>query len=182
MVRTVTSRRMAAGLAGGVIAIVANTMVLKAADFVPVATAKGGLLRLIRPWFEPLLGKAGVTHLWSAVGGPSPEAPMFQIGFHLTVGLLMALVYALALEPALPGRAWMKGALYAIGMWILNAAVVLPATGEGFAGAAHLTLTGMVWFAGAHSLFFLLLALLFERFDTGGLCRRLLVQQHGPAL
>jgi hypothetical protein len=40
----------------------------------------------------------------------------------------------------------------------LNAFVVLPATGEGFAGSAHLTLAGIMWFAVAHTLFFMVLA------------------------
>ena len=83
----------------------------------------------------------------------------------------MAMIYAFAVEPILPGRAWMKGAIYALILWVLNAAIVLPATGEGFAGAAHLTLAGTVWFAAAHTLFFILLAILFAFLD--GKSRRL---------
>jgi hypothetical protein len=43
----------------------------------------------------------------------------------------------------------------------LNAFAVLPATGEGIAGIAHLTLAGIVWYAVAHGLFFMILALLY---------------------
>ncbi len=71
----------------------------------------------------------------------------------------MALFYAYVLEPMLPGGDVRKGTIYAIATWLLNAVVVLPATGEGFAGSAHLTLAGIVWFAAAHSLFFVGLAI-----------------------
>jgi hypothetical protein len=40
----------------------------------------------------------------------------------------------------------------------VNALIVLPATGEGFAGSANLTLAGIAWFAAAHCIFFMMLA------------------------
>lgn len=73
----------------------------------------------------------------------------------------MALFYAYALEPVLPGTDARKGVIYAIAAWVLNAAAVLPATGEGFAGSAHLTPAGIVWFAAAHGVFFMVLALMY---------------------
>ena len=91
-------------------------------------------------------------------GGPIASAPAFQVGFHIFVGLLMAVSYALLIEPLPPRSAWIKGLLYAAGVWILNAALILPATGEGFAGRDHLTIAGMIWFAAAHTLFFIVLA------------------------
>jgi hypothetical protein len=74
------------------------------------------------------------------------------MGFHLGLGIVVALVYAYVLEPRAPRRRRPeRGALYAIAVWLLNAFVVLPATGEGFAGSAHLTLAGITWFAAAHT-------------------------------
>jgi hypothetical protein len=140
--------RLIAALVAGSIAIILNTLALKAADLVPLATARGGLLRLIKPWLSLV--------------APVPNSAEFQTGFHLFVGILMALFYAYALEPWLPRGAWLKGFLYALAVWLLNAIVVLPATGEGFAGSAHLTLPGMIWFAVAHTLFFVLLAIGYE--------------------
>ena len=153
-----TRKRLTSALIAGSIAIVVNTLALKAADLVPLATARGGLLRLIRPWFAGPLDLLGIAALWSSIGGPGPATPAFQTGFHLFVGILMALAYAYIFEPRLPGRAWLKGWICAVAVWLLNAAMVLPATGEGFAGRLHLTLPGMVWFAAAHTLFFLTLA------------------------
>jgi hypothetical protein len=49
---------------------------------------------------------------------------------------------------------WLRGILFATAVWLINALIVLPAIGEGIAGSRDLTLAGMVWFAGAHALFF----------------------------
>jgi hypothetical protein len=156
--------RLAPALISGSAAIVLNTLALKAADLVPLATAKGGLLRLLSSWFAAPLADMGIASAWSRAGAPAPDGPVFQTGFHLVVGILMALFYAYVLEPVLPGGAARKGAVYAIAVWLLNAVVVLPATGEGFAGSAHLTLAGIVWYAAAHSLFFMVLAMAYGAF------------------
>jgi len=154
---------LVATLAAGAIAIALNTVALKAADLISLPTAEGGLLRLVTPWFAPLLRATGIAGAWTAAGGPAAASPLFRIGFHLAVGILMALAYAGVVEPNLPGRPIAKGLLYALAVWILNAFVVLPVTGEGVAGAAHLTAAGMAWFAAAHTLFFLVLADLYAR-------------------
>lgn len=151
----------------GAIAIVLNTLALKAADLIPLATARGGLLRLITPWFAGPLRATGGSAVWDALGGPSPSNPMFQTGFHLAVGLAMALLYGLALEPHLTGPSWSKGLQYAAAVWLVNAFAVLPATSEGLAGSAHLSLAGMLWFAAAHTLFFVVLAVVFGRSAKG---------------
>jgi hypothetical protein len=41
---------------------------------------------------------------------------------------------------------------------------VLPLIGEGFAGLRHLSFGGAAWFAGAHTAFFVCLALLYACF------------------
>jgi len=153
--------RLLPALVAGSVAIIINTLALKAADLVPLATAKGGLLRLLASWFAPLLGWIGIASAWSQLGLPGVASPVFQTGFHLAVGLLMALFYAYLVEPLLPMRDVLKGAIYALAVWLLNAFAVLPATGEGIAGIAHLTLAGIVWYAAAHSLFFVPLALFY---------------------
>lgn len=150
--------RLAAGLIAGGVAIVLNTAALRAADLVPLATAHGGLLRLVSTWLGAPIERAGLASFWSAIGGPAASSAAFQTGFHLVVGLLMAVFYVFVVEPFLVGSALVKGFVYAVVLWILNAAIVLPLTGEGFAGSAHLSLAGMIWFAAAHTLFFLLLA------------------------
>jgi hypothetical protein len=145
--------RMLAALLAGAVAIALNIAALAAADLVPLATAHGGLLRLLM--------------MLSGDALPIPAGSASQAGFHIIVGLVMALFYALVLEPVLRGPSWRRGLIYAIAVWLINAAVVLPATGEGFAGSRHLTLAGVVWFAAAHTLFFVVLAVLYERLRGG---------------
>lgn len=75
----------------------------------------------------------------------------------------MALFYAFALEPVLRGPSWLRGLLYAVAVWLGNALIVLPTIGEGLAGSRRLTVAGMAWFAAAHTLFFVVLAILYAR-------------------
>ncbi|HVY17198.1 MAG TPA: hypothetical protein VHB27_18385 [Rhodopila sp.] len=155
--------RLNASLLAGLVAILVNTAALKLADAIGLATAHGGLLRLIGPWIGTPLGWLGVSNLWRSMGGPPASSAAFQTGFHIVVGLAMGVFYAFAIDPIRRGKALLKGLLYAAAVWCLNAAVVLPLTGEGFAGARHLSVAGMVWFGAAHTLFFVVLALLHEK-------------------
>ena len=145
--------RLYAALLSGTIAIVLNTLALAAADLIPLATAHGGLLRFL------------VMMTGGAV--KAPTGSVFQTGFHLAVGVLMALFYAYALEPRLPGPDWARGLLYAAAVWLVNALIVLPAIGEGIAGSRNLTVPGLVWYAVAHTLFFVAQAVLYARLRRG---------------
>jgi hypothetical protein len=150
--------RLKSALLVGAIAIALNTLALKAGDFIQLPTARGGLLRLLSIGFSGPPQELGVSFLWSILGAPAPNSPTFQIGFHIFVGLMMSLFYAFVLEPLVPWNPTMKGLVYALGVWFVNALIILPATGEGFAGAANLSVAGILWFAAAHTLFFSLLA------------------------
>lgn len=154
--------RLEASLEAGAVAIILNIAALKLADVIALPTAHGGLLRLISPWLVGPLNGLGLISLWQRAGGPLPSSALFQMGFHFVVGLAMAVVYAFAIEPLLGGRAIVKGLVYAAAVWLMNSAVVLPLTGEGFAGGEHLSLAGMAWFAAAHTLFFVMLAVLYR--------------------
>jgi len=142
----------------GSVAIVLNTLALAAADLFHLETAHGGLLRLIVSSLPSSVDRLGIASTWAAMNGPPISSKSFQTGFHLFVGLLMALFYAFVLEPFLPPSTAAKGWIYAIAVWLINASIVLPATGEGFAGNAHLTAAGIFWYTASHSLFFLVLA------------------------
>lgn len=135
--------RSAAALMAGTVAIAVNMIALELCDLLGIATAHGGLLKLLR----------------LITGLPAPGV-IGQQAFHVLVGLGMALVYALVLEQRLPGTALTKGLLYAAVVWIANAGFVLPATGEGFAGHRFISPAGILLFAVAHTLFFVLLAVI----------------------
>ena len=140
--------RAAAALVAGTIAIVLNTLILDAARLVPLETGNGGLLRFL---------------MLTGVAFPAPAGAVFQTAFHIVIGLAMALLYAFVLEPWMRVPSWLRGVLFATAVWLINALIVLPEIGEGIAGSRDLTLAGMVWFAGAHILFFLVLAILFAQ-------------------
>ena len=123
----IVSRALAA-LVAGTIAIVLNTLALDAAQLVPLATGNGALLRLL----VMLTGGA-----FSA-----PAGTIFRTGFHIVIGLAMALFYAFALEPWMRVPSWLGGVLFATAVWLINAFIVLPTIGEGIAGSRGLTLAG----------------------------------------
>lgn len=158
-------RMILAGLAAGAIAITINTLVLFAADWIPLVTAHGGLLKLIKPVASVVLKRTWLASIWHATALPAPGSQGFKAGFHIAVGLGMAVGYALVIERLLPGAAWIKGVIYALAVWLANAFIVLPAIGEGIAGSRYLSLAGMVYFAVAHTIFFVTLAVLYQRFQ-----------------
>lgn len=139
--------RIAASLYAGAIAIAINELALLSADLIHLQTAHGGLLKL----------------LVQLTGLPVPHSDAFAITFHVIVGLAMAVIYGLLLEPLWRGQPWLLGLVYAAATWIANAFVVLPVIGEGIAGSATLGAAGIVWFAAAHTVFFIALSILYPK-------------------
>ena len=155
--------RTAAALLAGALAIAVNTALLAAADAIPLVTARGGLLELLTIAFRGSLARLGAEVLWLQSGLPAPGGTTFQLGFHVVAGLAMALLYGLVLEAWLTGPPWRKGLVYAAAVWLANALIVLPLLREGVAGSKSLSLPGMAYFAAAHTVFFVGLAVLFAR-------------------
>jgi hypothetical protein len=60
-----SSRKLGAALLAGLIAIVVNTLLLEAADWIPLVTARGGLLKLLKMYFASPLASLGVAHRWA---------------------------------------------------------------------------------------------------------------------
>jgi hypothetical protein len=75
----------------------------------------------------------------------------------------MAPLYGLVLEAWLLRPPWVKGLAYAAVVWTANALVVLPWLSERVAGSRALSPAGMTYFAAAHTVFFLLLAVWLAR-------------------
>ena len=158
---------LVASLEAGALAIGANTALLAGADAVGFTTARGGLLRLLKDIAGGLAPFVGLDGVWNDVLAPATSGAFFQTAFHVVVGLLMAIFYAYVLEPVLPGRPWIKGLIYSALVWLLNAFAVLPLIGEGIAGSRQLGIAGMVGFAAIHTVFFVLLAVLYARLRAG---------------
>lgn len=149
-----------AALAAGAIAI--NIFVLDAFDASGIVTARGGLQKLVRMWLSAPLTRTGVNNAWTLFGLPGPDTLVFKTGFKVALGLLMALAYALLLEPVLGGRWPGKGLVAAVLFWLVNALAVLPLLGEGIAGIRTLTPLGLFCYAVAHTMFFVVLAWLYD--------------------
>lgn len=145
-------------LAGG-LGLAVNLSLLGLADRLGIVTARGGFQRLVKLWTGPALRQLGVDRAWAWLHLPDPGSALFTNGFKIAVGLAMAVIY-LWLEPFLPGPAPVKGLTYALLVWLINAGIVLPALGQGFAGAGILSAAGIGAFAIAHTAFFLVLAAL----------------------
>ncbi len=149
-------------LAAGAVAIAVNIAVLDAFEAAGIVTARGGLQKLVRMWLAAPLTRLGADETWALLGLPGPDTPVFKTGFKVAVGLLMALAYAVLLEPVLRGRWLQKGLAAALLFWLVNALAVLPLLGEGVAGLRTLTAGGLLCYAVAHTTFFLVLALLYD--------------------
>ena len=65
---------LGAALLAGPIAIIANTLVLEAADLIPLVTARGGLLKLLKIYLSGPLTDLGVADLWASLPLPSLTA------------------------------------------------------------------------------------------------------------
>ena len=152
-----------AALLAGAIAIVLNIFVLDAVKKAGVETLGGGLQKLMRAKLSGTFVLTGIAQAWASIGLPGPEAPSFKIGFKVTVGLLMALTYALLCEPLLSGSPLRKGLITAVPFWLLNAFVVLPILGYGIAGTRLLTTIGLLSYAFAHTLFFAIVAVIYGK-------------------
>jgi hypothetical protein len=134
-----------------------------------IATARGCRWLHDLAWWIAAFWRDGIAAVSAEAGTaivPLVSSATFQTAFHVAVGLLMAIFYAFALEPILAGPAWLKGFVYAAGVWLLNAFVMLPAIGESIAGSRHLDLSGMIGFAVIHTVFFILLAVLYARLEA----------------
>jgi hypothetical protein len=140
--------RLRTGFIAGFVAILVNTGMLIAADRFHIVTARGGLLTLLLKFVASTPPRIATT--WG-----------FQQLFHIIVGVAMAGGYAILLGNLRWKAVW-KGLFAALIVWIANACVVLPLIGQDFAGSRVLTSFGMFIFAIAHTIFFVLTAILYE--------------------
>lgn len=144
--------RLGCAFAASAIAIAANTALLSAADYFHLVTARGGLLSLFLQVARRYVTVSTVYQTYD-----------FQQAFHIAFGIGMGIAYAFLF--ACPrGSAWRRGGMYGALVWLANACIVLPMIHQGFAGYRVIRVGGMLYFAGAHMMFFLLCAVLFQWF------------------
>lgn len=141
------------GLVVGLVAITANTIILKAAPLIHVSAGTGGLLKLVLLHTKQYL-PSNVLSLTKTTG--------FFLFFHYLTGFGMVLIYVYLFEPLLPGKGWVKGSLFSLVPWLINGCIVLPLLGQGFMGVYQLTTAGMIYFFIANWIFGLVLGVVYE--------------------
>jgi uncharacterized membrane protein YagU involved in acid resistance len=121
-----------------------------------IETGHGGLLKLL----AKIVGVYPIP--WARAGVPPIVG---KYGFHIAIGVLMALFYAYVVDPVLGANRspLAKGVIYAFIVWLLNALIILPALGYGIAGFRAIPASGMIYYALAHTVFFVLVAILYSR-------------------
>lgn len=131
-------------LGAALLGISANTLLLQLAPRFGVRPGSGGLLRLIlsyakhwAPWALPWMRRLGLSRPPSFAGA---------LWFHYATGVGMLLAYFLLLAPRMTGSRWTNATLFALFVWLLNAAVILPLLGQGFAGLHKISAVGAAYF------------------------------------
>lgn len=160
-------RRWTRLLFAALAALTVNFALLALWDRLGIVTAHGGFQRLVKLWLAKPAGWSGIGRIWAASSLPAPDTPVFMAGFKVLVGLGMALAYGLTV-PFVRAVWWAKALGWALLVWLVNAGVVLPLLGEGFAGAEGLAPAGIAAFAVAHTAFYLVLGGLLQALGEGG--------------
>jgi len=132
--------RVFAALLARMIALAANIALLSIVSAAGIRTAHGGLFLLFTRIIHRVAPSRSYMDGWKIFAPPVSQAV-----FHIVTGLVMAIFYALVLEPKLPGRHFFKGVAYGTAIWFLNAFLVLPLTDEGIAGSRHINTVGLIW-------------------------------------
>ena len=149
-----------AAMLAGLIAILVNTAMLQLGHVLGIDTGDGGLLKFmaIKLGFAPIPWQQGILTLL--------PIKIWMTAFHVLTGMGMAVFYVGAIVPLLHRRcsATMMGLLYAGALWLVNAFWILPVLGMGAAGVQRLTGAGIAYYALAHTVFFMLLAWLYQAF------------------
>ena len=158
--------RLTSAVVAGLLGITVNTLVLEAAPQLHINPGKGGLLQLfhrgVQHWMPSLLPFV------SRLGLKQPPTLAGFLWFHYVTGLAMVLAYFFIFTPRLGGSEWWKSNAFSLFAWLINAAIVLPALGQGFAGVRSTPLPGAVYFFFANWLFVIVSAL----------CYRALIGRH----
>lgn len=153
------SVKLTAAVIAGFVAIIINSALLYSGSALGIETGHGGLLKLL----AKMVGVYPIPWGRGDLHGVPPIVGKY--GFHFLVGILMAIFYAYVVDPGLGiiRSPFIKGLIYALIVWLANALVILPLLGYGIAGYHEIPLSGMLYYAFAHTVFFVLVAVLYSQ-------------------
>ena len=116
---------LGAGFAGSIV----NSVAIHLTKRSGIKPGTGGLAEMTLALGNSTLSALGLLHRL-----PAKFGPVGQELFHTSMGLVMALVYALFFYRLLAGPGWARGLLFCQIPWLLQALVVLPWMGAGIFG------------------------------------------------
>lgn len=94
-------------------------------------------------WVAPMMGIPPMNPAEMLAGAMGGSIVLGWIG-HLMIGVILAIGYAIVAH-ALPGPAWLRGALYGIAPWLLAQLVVIPMMGMPvFSGSAVMAMGSLI--------------------------------------
>ena len=141
------------GFLAGLIAITANTILLKAAPALHIQAESGGLLKLILLHTQDYFSQGMFVYF---------KTTLFWLLFHYLTGFTMVLIYLYIFEPVLPGKGWLKGSLFSLFPWLINGLIVLPLLSQGMLGIHQLSMAGIIYFFIVNWLFGWILGVVYE--------------------
>lgn len=152
-------KSLRSALLAGSIAIAVNMLLLQWSAKAGLLTGQGSLSQLLI-WLHT--GRL----MWQLPPIGGIPATVWRPLLHIVLGLAMAVFYALFLEPRMSKvfTPLVSGLFYALGVWLVNAWIVLPLLGMGIAGESIVPTSGMIYFAFSHTAFFVILTILYAKF------------------
>lgn len=109
-----------------------------------VGTTLAGAVALLAYFLASVLGPviSGTFGVWlvalarNSATNTVQDALAKALLVNLGVGIIWSLIYVYMFEARLSGPGWQRGALFALGPWVLSLVVFLPLVGAGFLGLA----------------------------------------------
>lgn len=123
-------------LFAGLVATIVNTLAIRLVKRLGIQPGTGGLSEFALQQGNNLLATIGAHGRL-----PAKFGPIGQECFHASMGLLMALIYAVFFYRILRGPRWWRGFVFCQVPWLMQALVILPQMGAGAFGWRQSALT-----------------------------------------
>lgn len=137
----------------GLVAITVNMLFLKAAPILHIKAESGGLLRLTLKLLPVTISSFPFMH-----------STLFWVLCHYLTGYVLVFVYHCYFDRDKELSGWLKGALFSILPWFINAFVLLPLLGQPVLGLGRLPLSGILYHFLANLIFGVILGWLDDVF------------------
>lgn len=132
-------------LAAGFVGITVNTAILELAPLLHIHPGSGGLLQLLLLYAQRFAPRS--LNALHSLGLRKPPSFAGFLWFHYVTGMAAILVYFYLFAKHVRGARWWRATVFALLFWLINASLVLPRLGQGFAGVRAVSPSGVLYFA-----------------------------------